>query len=179
MEKKNRDPFSFQSSARLLFSCNGIPQNCGDRSEGVYRRLIILRFNRTVPEDKRDPNLLNKFRQEADGIFLFALEGLRRLIKNRYRFSVTQTNLDELQRYREESDSVLAFVRDCCELNALHAQFTKDLYHDYANYCYECGMKPYALNKFVHQLTTSFPQLSRGVATSGKARIIKGLKLKY
>ena len=111
MEKKNRDPFSFQSSARLLFSCNGIPQNCGDRSEGVYRRLIILRFNRTVPEDKRDPNLLNKFRQEADGIFLFALEGLRRLIKNRYRFSVTQTNLDELQRYREESDSVLVFYQ--------------------------------------------------------------------
>lgn len=179
VERKHRDPFSFRSTARLLFSCNSIPQNCGDRSEGFYRRLIILRFSRTVPEDRRDPDLLNKFRKEADGIFLFALEGLRRLIKNRYHFSVTQTNQDELQRYREESDSVLAFVRDCCELNALHAQFTKDLYHDYANYCYECGMKPYALNKFVHQLTTSFPQLSRGVATSGKARIIKGLKLKY
>lgn len=179
VERKHRDPFSFRSTARLLFSCNSIPQNCGDRSEGFYRRLTIIRFNRTVPEDRRDPDLLNKFRKEADGIFLFALEGLRRLIKNRYHFSVTQTNLDELQRYREESDSVLAFVRDCCELNALHAQFTKDLYHDYANYCYECGMKPYALNKFVHQLTTSFPQLSRGVATSGKARIIKGLKLKY
>ena len=179
VERKHRDPFSFRSSARLLFSCNSIPQNCGDRSEGFYRRLIIIRFNRTVPEDRRDPDLLNKFRKEADGIFLFALEGLRRLIKNHYHFSVTQTNLDELQRYREESDSVLAFIRDCCELDALHAQFTKDLYHDYANYCYECGMKPYALNKFVHQLTTSFPQLSRGVATSGKARIIKGLKLKY
>jgi putative DNA primase/helicase len=178
VEKKNRDPFSFQSSARLLFSCNGIPQNCGDRSEGVYRRLIILRFNRTVPEDKRDPNLLNKFRQEADGIFLFALEGLRRLIKNRYRFSVTQTNLDELQRYREESDSVLAFVRDCCELNAAYMKGSKDLYQEYASYCQECGMKPYALRNFVHQIIASFPQLSHGVDTSRKARVIKGIKLK-
>lgn len=178
VERKHRDPFSFRSTARLLFSCNSIPQNCGDRSEGFYRRLIIIRFNRTVPEDRRDPNLLNKFRKEADGIFLFALEGLRRLIKNHYLFSVTQTNLDELQRYREESDSVLAFVRDCCELDAIYMKGSKDLYQEYASYCQECGMKPYALRKFVQQITASFPQLSRGVDKSGKMRIIKGIKLK-
>lgn len=178
VERKNRDPFSFQSTARLLFSCNSIPQNCGDRSEGFYRRLIILRFNRTVPEDKRDPNLLDKFRQEADGIFLFALEGLRRLMENNYHFSVTQTNLDELQRYREESDSVLAFVRDCCELNASYIKGSKDLYNEYASYCQECGMKPYALRNFVQQIIASFPQLSRGVDTSGRMRIIRGIKLK-
>lgn len=32
VEKKNRNPFSFQCSARLLFSCNSIPKNYGDRS---------------------------------------------------------------------------------------------------------------------------------------------------
>lgn len=178
VERKHRDPFSFRSSARLLFSCNSIPQNCGDRSEGFYRRLIIIRFNRTVPEDKRDPNLLNKFRQEADGIFLFALEGLRRLRENHYHFSVTQTNLNELQRYREESDSVLAFVRDCCELNAVYMAGSKNLYQEYASYCQECGMKPYALRNFVQQITASFSQLSRGVDKSGTMRIIKGIKLK-
>lgn len=178
VERKHRDPFSFRSTARLLFSCNSIPQNCGDRSEGFYRRLIIIRFNRTVPEDRRDPNLLNKFRQEADGIFLFALEGLRRLMRNNCHFSVTQTNLDELQRYREESDSVLAFVRDCCELDQTYMKGSKDLYQEYASYCQECGMKPYALRNFVHQIIASFPQLSRGVDTSGKMRIIRGIKLK-
>ena len=44
VEKKNRDPFSFQSTAKLIFSCNSIPKNYGDRSEGFYRRLIIIRF---------------------------------------------------------------------------------------------------------------------------------------
>ena len=44
VEKKNKNPFSFQSTARLLFSCNSIPKNYGDRSEGFYRRLIIIRF---------------------------------------------------------------------------------------------------------------------------------------
>ncbi len=54
---------------------------------------------------------------EADGIFLFALEGLRRLMNNHYVFSETKVNADELQQYREESDSVLSFVKDYCELN--------------------------------------------------------------
>ena len=55
VEKKNKNPFSFQSTARLLFSCNSIPKNYGDKSEGFYRRLIIVRFNYTVPPEKRDP----------------------------------------------------------------------------------------------------------------------------
>lgn len=96
VEKKNKDPFSFQSNARLLFSCNSIPKNYGDRSDGFYRRLIIIRFNHTVPVEQRDPNLLDKFREEADGIFLFALEGLRRLMKDHYVFSETDINKAEL-----------------------------------------------------------------------------------
>lgn len=69
VEKKNTNPFSFQSTARLLFSCNTIPKNYGDKSEGFYRRLIIIRFTHAVPKEKRDPELLDKFRGEADGIF--------------------------------------------------------------------------------------------------------------
>ena len=74
VEKKHRDPFSFRSTARLIFSCNTIPQNYGDKSEGFYRRLIIIKFNHSVPEENCDPNLLNNLRGEADGIFVFALE---------------------------------------------------------------------------------------------------------
>ena len=35
VERKNKNPFSFQPYARLLFSCNTIPRNYGDKSEGV------------------------------------------------------------------------------------------------------------------------------------------------
>jgi putative DNA primase/helicase len=89
-ERKNKDPFTFQPYARLLFSCNAIPRNYGDKSEGFYRRLIIIRFSQPVPEEKRDAELLDKFAAEADGIFLFAVEGLRRLIAGKYRFSETE-----------------------------------------------------------------------------------------
>ena len=178
MEKKNRDPFSFQSTARLLFSCNSIPKNYGDRSEGFYRRLIIIRFNHAVPPEKRDPDLLEKFRAEADGIFLYALEGLRRLMNNHYVFSVPIINADELQQYREDSDSVLSFVKEYCIVtgNDTDSVGSTELFNTYKRYCEECGLKPYSQKSFIQQLMSSF-DIERGVDTMGKRRVLKGVKL--
>ena len=83
-ERKNKDPFSFRPYARFLFSCNEIPRNYGDRSEGFYRRLIIIRFEKSVPKGKRDPNLTEKLAAERDGILMWALSGLKRLIASGY-----------------------------------------------------------------------------------------------
>ena len=178
VEKKNRNPFSFQSTARLLFSCNNIPRNYGDRSEGFYRRLIIIRFDHAVPEDKKDPDLLDKLRLEADGIFLFALEGLKRLMNNRYRFSETQANAMELQQYREDSDSVLSFIKDCCVVGEeAHACGSTELFNAYKTYCEESGMKPYAQRKFIQQILSSCPGTEKGVDKTGRRRIIRRVKI--
>lgn len=177
VEKKNKNPFSFQSTARLLFSCNSIPKNYGDRSEGFYRRLTIIRFNRTVPKEKRDPALVDKFRSEADGIFMFALEGLKRLMANNYKFSETEVNELELQQYREESDSVLSFVKECCDVDETYAIGSTELFEQYKKYCDEGGLKPFAQRTFIGNLTASFPNVSKGKDKTGKRRIIKGLRL--
>ena len=177
VEKKNKNPFSFQSTARLLFSCNSIPKNYGDKSEGFYRRLIIIRFNHTVPQNKRDPELLDKFRMEADGIFLFALEGLRRLMDNHYVFSETQVNADELQLYREESDSVLSFVKEYCELDVSYAAGSTELFNAYKTYCEECGLKPYSQKSFIQQILSSYPNVTRDIDRLAKRRVMKGIKL--
>ena len=177
VEKKNKDPFSFQSNARLLFSCNSIPKNYGDRSDGFYRRLIIIRFNHAVPPEKKDPNLLDKFRVEADGIFLFALEGLRRLMANHYVFSETDINREELQQYREESDSVLSFVKEDCELGTDYEVGSTQIYNAYKAYCEECGLKPFSQKQFVSQIIASNDKVSRSVDKVGKKRTLKGIRL--
>jgi putative DNA primase/helicase len=177
VERKNKNPFSFQPYARLLFSCNKIPKNYGDKSEGFYRRLIILRFNHAVPENKRDPDLLEKFRTEADGTFLFALEGLRRLMNQHYKFSVTSENLEELQKYREGSNSVLSFVKDCCELDSTGEVSRSELYTRYKAYCEDAGLTPYAQRTFNAELETCCPSIQRAKDTTGKRKTWRGLKL--
>ncbi|MCM1270814.1 MAG: phage/plasmid primase, P4 family [Ruminococcus flavefaciens] len=173
VEKKNKNPFSFQSCARLLFSCNSIPKNYGDRSEGFYRRLIIISFNHTISADKRDPNLLNKFREEADGIFLFALERLKRLMSNHYVFSETEVNKTELQQYREDSDSVLSFIREYCIVDTLAECGSTEMFNMYKKYCVECGLKPYSQKAFVQQIIAAYPTVERGIDTMGRRRILK------
>ena len=177
VEKKNKNPFSFQSTARLLFSCNAIPRNYGDKSEGFYRRLVIVRFDHAVPESKKDPELLDKLHLEADGIFLFALEGLKQLINKHYRFSETKANKEELQQYREESNSVLSFVKECCVVEISHEIGSTELFNAYKGYCEESGLKPYSQKMFVRQLITNTPGIDRGVDKLAKRRVIKGICL--
>jgi putative DNA primase/helicase len=177
VERKFKNPFSFRNIAKLIFSCNNIPNNYGDRSEGFYRRLIIIRFLQAVPEERRDPNLLDKIREEADGIFLYALEGLHRLMANQYRFGVTQTNLDDLQRYREDNDSVLSFVRDRCMLDADKAVWSSEIYAAYKGYCEEEGMRPCGHNNFTQRVKLACPGVMSGHDSTGNRRILKGIRL--
>ena len=177
VEKKNKNPFSFQSAARLLFSCNSIPRNYGDKSEGFYRRLIIIRFNHTVPQEKRDADLLNKFRDEADGIFRFALEGLRLVMDHHWHFDETEKNRAELQRYREESDSVLSFIADCMEEKTDGVIGSMELFNHYKRYCEDAGMKPYAQNHFIKKLLEAVPSACKGKDSMGNRRVVRGIAL--
>lgn len=68
-EKKNKNPFKFKPFASLVFSCNELPRNYVDRTEGFYRRLIIVPFNRQIEKNKIDKALKYKFQREKEGIF--------------------------------------------------------------------------------------------------------------
>jgi len=176
-ERKNKDPFSFQPYARLLFSCNAIPRNYGDKSEGFYRRLIIIRFAQPVPEEKKDAELMDKFAAEADGIFLFAVEGLRRLIANKYRFSETEATRAEVQRYRIDSNSVLSFVEDCCAVTPDAETERGELFNHYREYCRNAGLSPVSQKTFNKDFELAHPSIKRGVDRLGKRRVWKGIRL--
>lgn len=44
-EYKGGEIFFFKNRAKFIFSCNELPQVLDDRSNGFYRRLLIIRFN--------------------------------------------------------------------------------------------------------------------------------------
>ena len=61
---------------------------------------ILIRFAKAVPPEKRASNLLEKLAVERDGIFMWALAGLKRLIASSYLFFETEAARVELQRTR-------------------------------------------------------------------------------
>jgi putative DNA primase/helicase len=175
-ERKNKDPFSFRPYARLLFSCNEIPKNYGDRSDGFYRRLVIIRFDKSVPAKKRDPNLREKLAVECDGIFMWALEGLKRLMANSYLFSETDRTKAELQRYRVESNSALLFLDECCEVAEDGECVREDLFQTYREYCFKNGLKPMSQANFNKDVESSNDAITKAVDRLGKRRTWRGLR---
>ena len=176
VDKKFQNPFALKPTARLLFSCNRLPRNHGDNSDAFYRRLLIIPFNNAVPEEKRNPFLLDDFKKEADGIFMYALRGLQRLISNKFIFSETDVNKNELKKYRKDGNPVIAFVQDCCDLDYNSQVGTTELYDVYTGYCRENDYNICAKNTFVDQILRNFDGVEH--CRNAKIRGLKGLKIK-
>ncbi len=175
-ERKNKDPFKFRSYARLLFSCNEMPKNYADRSEGYYRRLLIIRFDKSVPKAKIDPNLRERLAVERDGILTWAIEGLKRLIANSYQFSETDRTRSELQRYKVESNSALMFLEECCEVGAKYECVRELLFEKYQDYCRKNGFKSMSQTTFNRDVE-SVDGVERGRDKMSRRSTWKGLKL--
>lgn len=158
-EEKFKRPFSFKSNARLVFSCNKIPISYNDKTKGFYRRLLIIPFEHVVTNV--DVDLKKKLEDEADGIFNFALVGLRKLMSQDYKFSETEKNIKALEKYRIESDSVLSFVNDCCEIDLSAKKPSTELYRNYEDYCSQNGIHSVKQKNFVLTLFSNFKELSK------------------
>ncbi len=63
IDPKYRDAYSACIPAVIL-AVNNNPMRFSDRSGGVSRRRVILPFSETIPPDERDPQMLDKIRQE-------------------------------------------------------------------------------------------------------------------
>lgn len=176
-ERKNRDPFAFISTARLVFSCNTIPKNLGDRSSGFYRRLVIVPFLPALPEAQRDPKLKERFAAEAPGIFNWALAGLRRLITNDYRFCESADSQAALTRYRIDASSVLSFVEELCVVADDSQASSTQIYHAYCQYCRESGLKAVSQKRFLPELVTEHQNVQRFREKHTRRMMYQGIAL--
>lgn len=174
-EKKNKNPFSFKNYAKFLFSCNEVPRNHGDRTEAFYRRLIIIRFKKSIPESKRDANLKEKLECEADGIFMWALEGLKRLIDNNYIFSETEATRSEVEAYKITNNSALSFVYDCCIFDPERYVELGEIYRRYREYCEENGLKPVSKIRMNKEFKENFENISPSEDKVSKRVVFRGL----
>src|SRR5262249_40607785 len=75
---KYKEPFSAKPTAKIILVTNERPQFT-DRSDGLWRRLIILPFPVTISEDRRNVHLEDELAAELPGILNWAIAGARSL----------------------------------------------------------------------------------------------------
>lgn len=178
VEDKYGKPFPFNNKARLIFSCNELPANYIDRTDGFFRRLIILPFLNQVPESEIDPFLLSKLQGEVEGIILWALEGLERLIKNKFQFTKSDTTQKLLDEYRKESNNVIWFIEEYCELIPGEKEYSQSLYQFYKDKCEENGKQPISQMKFNKSIENEYKgKIIRQEDPSNRRIIYKGITI--
>lgn len=176
-ERKNKNPFAFQATARLVFSCNEIPRNLGDRSSAFYRRLVIVPFRAAKPEALRDSQLRHKLIAEAPGILNWALAGLARLRQNDFRFSSSPESQEALDSYRITGSSVLSFAADHCHRGATARVSAGQLYGAYQTYAKDSGLKAVSHKRFWAELQGEYRELEKSRELKTRRMIYEGIDL--
>ena len=157
LERKGRQSVQGHLYVRLIGFGNGSLSALYDRSDGFYRRQLVLQV-RDRPEDRVDDTSLgDKLRGEAEGILLWCLEGLNRLIAQGYAFTISQRTQRNMEEIRKTDNNVLDFLESIgyimFEANT-HAT-TRQLYRAYLRWCEDNADKPLAEKTFGNSLRQS------------------------
>ncbi len=174
-DEKYGQPFQFKPYCKLLFSTNNMPR-VGDKTEGYYRRLLILPFNRQFSIEERDPKLKHKIvASELDGIFLWSLNGLTRLRKRGY-FEESASMQTVKDAYRKENNNVIIFVEEQCVLDAQADVGSDALYVAYRDWCLESEYRPLSKIMFGRELLRQYTVINKG--RCGASRRWDGIRIR-
>lgn len=155
--------FTLRNSAKFVFSCNELPRT-DDLSYGFFRRLLIVPFRQriTASTPGYDPKILDKIALELPGILNLALEGYRRLARQRA-FSEADAATASITAYEVDSNSVRSwFLDEVVELANGHAKaFTpyQNLYASYRQLTRSRELLPLNFHKFMRELRRIYPAL--------------------
>ena len=153
LEKKGIQSYQGDLRVRFLAFGNGTLQALHDRSHGFFRRQIILEVKDRDPERRDDPFIAEKLCQEKEGILLWALEGLLRLIQNNYHFTISHRAKENMEAAVVDGNNLLEFMNSegYFRFKADSTVSSRDLYDVYKQWC-----EDNALNSLAQKSLTGF-----------------------
>jgi len=146
-------------SARLMISCNNRPR-FNDRSNGIWRRLLLIPWNVRVTREKRIKGMDKvewwQTSGELPGILRWAIVGLDRL---RRQGGFTESSLMEnaVKEYQEEMNPARTFLNEYVEKNPFRSIGTNFLYSEYRTWALKNGYCPLAEKTFGKEVRRTFP----------------------
>ena len=110
LERKGVQSYQRDIYARFLCFGNGALTSLYDHSDGFFRRQLILTTKDKPTDRMDDPFLVEKMCAELEGILLWCLEGLHRLVQNDFRFTVSERAAANVDTIKRSSNNVIDFM---------------------------------------------------------------------
>jgi len=156
--RKYKDSISINIPVRFVFAANQMPR-FKDKSDGLWRKMVVIPANRKIPKEKKNPSLKDELRDELPGIFNWALEGLRSLRK-RNRFVEPDVAKKLKDKARGDLNTAYRFLQEFTRyIDGREAKETY-VYEQYKEYCNSEGNKPMSKTKFIKELERFYEETS-------------------
>lgn len=104
--------FTYTPTYKFWMSTNFKPR-IKDTSLGIWRRLVLIPFEYTVPVEKLDPELDEKLAAEYEGILAWAVQGFK--IWKQDGLSAIKKLSAVVEAYQEDSDVIGQFITECSD----------------------------------------------------------------
>ena len=110
-ERKGENGFMFSSYAKLLFSTNALPIIQGERTNGFYRRLMILRMDRQPRTI--DTGLFIRLEAELPYFIKLAVQALHEMYARGGVITISSNSEQAVRQMWKDGDVVQAWLDDC------------------------------------------------------------------
>lgn len=182
VEAKGKQSQQAQLYSRFLCFGNGSPKALYDKSDGFARRLLILSTKPKPPNRKDNPFLAEKFIAEKEQVFCWMLDGLRRLMKNNFQFTVSEKTRANVAEAVAENCNIVDYLAEAAVLSESSSISSTTLHRVYCDWCEENALTALKRETFINWLKSNAAKYnikySNNVYESGKrVRGFEGISL--
>ncbi len=176
-ERKFQAAFWFINGAKLVFSCNTLP-DVTDKSYAFWRRWYLVEF-RADFTGREDRELLTRLWAELPGILNYALEGLR-ILRSERGFPQVTGAASLKEEWKRRADSLYWFVSERIEKDPKADVPKATFYQAYVEFCEERGLRAKAADIVGKELSRHAPYARSERPREGDKRVLvwSGIRLK-
>lgn len=128
--------FDFKPVFKLWMFGNHKPVIRGT-DKGIWRRIRLIPFEVTIPDEEKDRRLPEKLRAEMPGILAWAVRGC--LEWQRIGLKPPTRIVQATSDYQAEMDILGNFISECCVIGNDEKCSAKELYQAYKTWATDCG----------------------------------------
>jgi P4 family phage/plasmid primase-like protien len=170
-ERKYREPLNAHPTAKIMISTNQLP-NFADKSNGVWRRLLFVPFDKCIPADEQDPHLIDKLSAELPGIFNWAYRGLLKLLADGQFIEPRRCKM-ALAEYRRDTNPARVFLEEnYTEGFEFEGVPCGEVYQAYVAWCSQNGYRPLNASNFGKEVKRAFVNVRKEHSRVGSARLM-------
>ena len=162
LERKGKQSYQSDIYARFLCFGNGALTALYDHSDGFWRRQLVLTTKDRPVDREDDPFLVEALSRELEGILLWCLEGLQRLLQSGYKFTVSPRAAANLEAIKRNSNNVLDFLdsEGYFRYKADFSVSSRDLYDLYKMWCEDNACHPVSAARLSSEVNQNAARLN-------------------